>query len=522
MEPGEVVDHRGGAVDRRGQVPADPPELGPEPAAVIAEVEPRGRRDHAHVAHAADRHRRVLDVARRARPVRAGRAVAREIAVDGAGVVERVGGVEVLAPATGDEDAQPRRRDHRPDRGATHRALERHDVDVAARLVHRERDEQPEQRVVVTRGERGRRDGEVADPRGVAVEREPVGAFPLAVDRRRVPPDDLLELGAHGRGPARGAAPRGATAGRRAGLGGTHLVVVVAVGRPDAHGAGRYHRARSRPSVGRDSCMLEQTMRGLTCLVTGATGGLGSLVCKALVARGAIVVAHDRSRAELDALVAALGPSARGVVADFAALAEVAALARDVGPVDVLVSNAGVGFGRDQLRREVSRDGFELRLAVNYLAPFVLTYALLDRVRAVVQVASAGQRALDFADLNFERGYDGIVAYRRSKLAQVMLAFDVAARVASNALHPGTFLDTPMLRESGIAPLGTAAEGADAIVHVIERTLAGTTGQFFDQQRLARADPLAYDLAVRRQLRERTVALLAPHLRGWAPPVLAP
>ncbi|HVK88415.1 MAG TPA: SDR family NAD(P)-dependent oxidoreductase [Kofleriaceae bacterium] len=251
-------------------------------------------------------------------------------------------------------------------------------------------------------------------------------------------------------------------------------------------------------------------MRGLTFLVTGAAGGLGALVCRELAGRGGKVIAHDKL--PLDDLVPKLGPGARGVVGDLGSLAGVAAFAREVGHVDVLVNNAGVGFGRDQLRRELSRDGFELRFAINYLAPFVLTYVLLDRLRGVVQVASAGQRALDFDDLNFERGYDGIVAYRRSKLAQVMLAFDVAAQqpMPSNALHPGTFLATPMLVESGITPLGTAEEGADAIMYVIARTLEGTSGQFFDQRTIARAEPSAYDIDVRRRLRERTLELVAP------------
>lgn len=257
-------------------------------------------------------------------------------------------------------------------------------------------------------------------------------------------------------------------------------------------------------------------MRGLTFLVTGAAGGLGALVCRELAARGALVIAHDRTEAQLADLVPTLGRAARGMACDFASLADVARFARAVGHVDVLINNAGVGFGRDQLHRQVSRDGFELRLAVNYLAPFVLTYALLDRLQGVVQVASAGQRALDFDDLNCEREYDGIVAYRRSKLAQVMLAFDIAAQqpLASNALHPGTFLATPMLVESGITPLGTADEGASAILYVIARTLDGTSGEFFDQQTPARAEASAYDVGVRQRLRERTFELVAPF---WKP-----
>ena len=236
-------------------------------------------------------------------------------------------------------------------------------------------------------------------------------------------------------------------------------------------------------------------------LVTGATGGLGALVCEQLVAAGARVIATCRSRVELDALTAKLR-AVEVIVADLASLVEVERLAREVGPIDVLVNNAGVGFGSNQLRRELSHDRVELRFAVNYLAPFVLTYALMERARAVIQVASVGQRELDFADLDFDHDYDGIVAYRRSKLAQVMLAFDTAKCFATptNALHPGTFLDTGMVRESGITPLGTAQQGADAIMDVIAKTLAGTTGEFFDQHRLARAHAQAYDEQARREL----------------------
>ncbi|MEO6775355.1 MAG: SDR family NAD(P)-dependent oxidoreductase [Kofleriaceae bacterium] len=255
----------------------------------------------------------------------------------------------------------------------------------------------------------------------------------------------------------------------------------------------------------------------LTVLVTGATGGLGELVAERLVRDGARVIVHGRTREQVEPVAARLGM--RGIVADLASLAEVAGLAREVGAIDLLVNNAGVGFGRDQMHREVSRDGFELRFAVNYLAPYVLTHALLDRVRAVVQVASIGQRALDFDDLMMERDYDGIVAYRRSKLALVTHAFALAAaqRVPINSMHPGTFLDTGMVRESGITPLGPASVGAEAICFVIDRTLAGVTGTFYDQHAPMRADPQAYVPDVRRRLLERTHELVEPWLHHESP-----
>ncbi|MEO8549329.1 MAG: SDR family NAD(P)-dependent oxidoreductase [Kofleriaceae bacterium] len=249
----------------------------------------------------------------------------------------------------------------------------------------------------------------------------------------------------------------------------------------------------------------------LRALVTGATGGIGVLVAERLANGGADVIVHGRAADDVAAVVARLGGHTRGAVADLASLDAVRTLAREVGQVDLLINNAGVGIGRDQMKREVSHDGFELRFAVNYLAPFVLTHALLDRVQAIVHVASIGQRALDFSDLMFERDYDGIVAYRRSKLALVMFGLDLATSQPApvNSLHPGTFLDTGMVRESGITPLGTAAQGADAVIHVVERTIAGETGTFFDQLTPAHADPLAYDAELRRRLRERTRELLA-------------
>ncbi len=244
---------------------------------------------------------------------------------------------------------------------------------------------------------------------------------------------------------------------------------------------------------------------GLRILVTGATSGIGKATAEALAREGATVLVHGRDATKV-------GPG--GFVADLASLAETRRLAEEVlaeGPLDVLVNNAGVGFGRDRRCREVSADGFELRFAVNYLAPFVLSHALLAKgspTRAIVNVASGGQEALDLDDLQGAR-YDGLQAYRRSKLALIMLSIDLAEAfpaVAVSSLHPGTFLDTAMVRDAGIAPRGPASRGAEAILHVLA---AGQTGRYFDEQQLAEPDAQASDGAFRQALRERTLALLA-------------
>ena len=262
---------------------------------------------------------------------------------------------------------------------------------------------------------------------------------------------------------------------------------------------------------------------GLTVLVTGATGGIGRALVTSLAGAGSRLVLHGRSAdrvAETVRAVAAAGGDARGVVADLSSLDETGRLAEEAlegGPIDVLVNNAGVGFGKDRTLRESSRDGFELRFAVNYLAPVLLTRKLLARgmpTRAVVNVASAGQAPLDLDDLQSTHHYDGVQAYRRSKLALICVTFDLAeeTEIAVNALHPGTFLDTGMVRQSGISPLGPASRGADTILRLMDRSLQGMSGRYFDQMEPAPPDPQALDHGFRTLLRKRTDDLLARFL----------
>ena len=268
---------------------------------------------------------------------------------------------------------------------------------------------------------------------------------------------------------------------------------------------------------------MDRKRLNVSVLLTGATGGIGRATAEALARRGAKVLVHGRTAAKVETAVGALGAlgaAADGFVADLSSLAETAQLARAVADrvpdLDVLVNNAGVGFGADRGLRERSRDGFELRLAVNYLAPFVLTATLLEAGlprRAVINVASAGQEALDFDDLMSEHRYEGVRAYRRSKLALVMWTFDLAREHPDrqfHALHPGTFLDTGMVRESGIAPRGPASQGAESIQAVLDAALAGgVSGRYFDEGSPARADAQAYDAAARHRLRAATLATLS-------------
>jgi NAD(P)-dependent dehydrogenase (short-subunit alcohol dehydrogenase family) len=268
-----------------------------------------------------------------------------------------------------------------------------------------------------------------------------------------------------------------------------------------------------------------------TVLITGATGGLGRALVHRAAGHGATVVAHGRDERRLRDLALeveeATGTSIDTVAADLADLREVDRLADSVldtyDRLDVLVNNAGVGFGVPDGPREVSVDGIELRFAVNHLAAYRLAgrLAKLLEVSApsrIVQVASAGQLALDPDDPLTEHGWDGVTAYRRAKLAQVMATYDLAADlvgtgVTVNALHPATFMDTAMVRDSGVSPTSTVEEGLAATWRLVaDPDLEGVSGRYFDGTRGGTTDPQADDPAARAWVRALSDRLLADAL----------
>ncbi len=236
-----------------------------------------------------------------------------------------------------------------------------------------------------------------------------------------------------------------------------------------------------------------------------------------LAGQGARVLVHGRDAGRAREAAEEIG--AAGVyLADLASLDEVrhlaAEVARDHERLDVLVSNAGIGttLPGDGERME-SADGIELRLAVNFLAGWLLARLLEPQLAAadgarIVNVASAGQMPIDFDDPMLEHRYSGVRAYCQSKLAQVMATIDQAERLAAagvtaNALHPATYMPTKMVVHAGTTPVSSLEEGAEATVRLAAGDdVAGVTGRYFTGLREARADAQAYDADARRRLWE--------------------
>jgi len=236
------------------------------------------------------------------------------------------------------------------------------------------------------------------------------------------------------------------------------------------------------------------------------------------------VLVHGRDPARAEKLLAeirAAGGEAAFYSADLSSLAEVRGLAeavrRDHDRLDILINNAGIGSGPNAAR-EVSRDGHELRFAVNYLAGFFLTRLLKplltqSRPARIVNVASAGQEPIDFADVMLTRGYSGGRAYRQSKLAQVLFTFDIAREldgVTATCLHPATYMDTTMVRLAGATPTSTVEEGCDAILNLAASpAMEGKTGVYYNGLNPARPNAQADDATARAKLRALSEELVA-------------
>jgi len=282
---------------------------------------------------------------------------------------------------------------------------------------------------------------------------------------------------------------------------------------------------------------MQRDMTGRTCVITGATSGIGLAAAGALAAKGArlALIARSPERAE-DArrAIRTRAPDAEVEIhlADLASLAAIRRVAPEIlarhPRIDVLLNNAGVF----QLRRRTTAEGFEAMFGVNHLAHFLLTGLLLDRLRAspgtrIVSVTSAAHRfggPLDFDDLQSERRYRPMSVYGRSKLCNILWTRELARRLASsgvsvNCCHPGAVAtrlgqtDALWTRTLGRL-LGllflTPEQGARTPVFLASAPeLAGRSGGYFVREREQSPAPFAQDDGAARRLWEVSEALVA-------------
>jgi NAD(P)-dependent dehydrogenase (short-subunit alcohol dehydrogenase family) len=282
---------------------------------------------------------------------------------------------------------------------------------------------------------------------------------------------------------------------------------------------------------------LNTNMQGKVCIVTGANSGLGKATSLGMAQMGAtvVMVCRDRTKGEeaqneiktksgsdaIDLLLAELSSqdSIRQLVENFQ---------QHYTQLHVLINNAG---GVNLSRRDTV-DGFEMTFAVNYLAPFLLTNLLLDKLKAsaparIVNVSSESHESgyIKMDDLQLEKKYRLMRAYGQSKLALVLFTYELARRlqgtgVTANCLHPG-FVATN-IGQSGVGRIGRSIvklifsslgispeEGAKTSIYLASSPdIEGVTGKYFVKSIPVRSAPISYDESLQRQLWEESAKLV--------------
>jgi NAD(P)-dependent dehydrogenase (short-subunit alcohol dehydrogenase family) len=273
-------------------------------------------------------------------------------------------------------------------------------------------------------------------------------------------------------------------------------------------------------------------MKNKVCIITGANSGVGKQSAIGLAKLGAHVVMICRSKERGEVAKAEIAKKSGSdridlFIADLSEMGQVRTLASSLlsglQSIDVLIHNAGLA----NAKRKLTKEGLETTLAVNQLAPFLLTHLLLKRLQdsapaRVVMVTSGmhGQGKIDFDDLQGERKYEGMAAYATSKLMNVMFTYSLARRldgtgVTSNVVHPG-FVNTGLLQQSSLPfrlmmkLMGNSVEkGARSTVFAAsDPSMQTTTGAFVNRKlETKRSAAISYDEVIQERLWRRCMDL---------------
>jgi NAD(P)-dependent dehydrogenase (short-subunit alcohol dehydrogenase family) len=271
----------------------------------------------------------------------------------------------------------------------------------------------------------------------------------------------------------------------------------------------------------------EHQLAGKTCLITGATSGIGRVTAVELAKMGAELFLTYRDKARADETVAEIrsrtgNENVHLLEVDLGSQQQIRRAAAEflaTGKLlHVLVNNAGLG----NTSRMVTEDGIEMVFAVNHLAYFLLTMLLPERIKQsaparIVNVASEAHRfgTINFDDLGGERRYRTLGAYGQSKLANILFTYELARRLARtgvtvNCLHPGGIAsglwtnNGPVARfvmKAGRLFLKTPEQGAQTTIYLATSpSVEGIGGKYFSNCKEKTSNKESYDLGVARRL----------------------
>jgi NAD(P)-dependent dehydrogenase (short-subunit alcohol dehydrogenase family) len=285
-------------------------------------------------------------------------------------------------------------------------------------------------------------------------------------------------------------------------------------------------------------------MKEKICIITGSNSGIGKETAVSLAAMGAtvVMVVRDQERGEKarrEIIKQTGNNSVYLMICDLSSMDSIRSFAKEFkkkyGQLDVLVNNAGALFNK----RELTSEGFERTLAVNYLGPFLLTHELLDLLKAsapsrIINVSSglAKNGQVDLDDLQSENNFAGTKAYSsmrapvysNTKLMLMMFTYELDRRlkgsgVTVNVLMPG-FVATNLGKNSGslsssimfkmVRPMQVGAKkGAETSVYLASsEEVKDVTGKCFAKKKQVMTCPASYDDELQKRLWKKTESML--------------
>lgn len=246
-----------------------------------------------------------------------------------------------------------------------------------------------------------------------------------------------------------------------------------------------------------------------TILITGSTDGIGKLTALKLAIEGHDIYLHGRSEAKLNTVIEELkkasnNPSIKGFVADFSDINAVkqmsAQIKNELPKLDILINNAGIY----KSPIDKTKDGLDIRMAVNYLAPFILTEAISSILEKgtnprIINLSSAAQSTVQKGVLTGGASVNASESYAQSKLALTIWSFHFAKAhpsITTIAVNPGSLLNTKMVKEAYGQHWSPVEKGVDILYALAKNAMhANKSGHYFDNDKgsYSKAHPDAYD-----------------------------
>ena len=278
-----------------------------------------------------------------------------------------------------------------------------------------------------------------------------------------------------------------------------------------------------------------------TIIITGATSGIGKETAIALAKLGETVIFTARTKAAGEVARREIREQSGNERVEYfecnlASLVSIKKFSDDFKDryerLDVLINNAGVM----EHERKVSRDGFEMDFAVNYLAPFLLTNLLLSLLKAsvpsrIINVSSSlhSEGKINFEDMQSEHSFDLYKTYAQSKLALILFTKKLAHELSDtgvtvNALNPGVVATkmtlkniehmNPIIRLFYQKTALSVKRGAETSIYLaVSPEVEKITGEYFDGKKIVSPAPQSSDMAVTDKLWRESLKIIGQN--GW-------